>query len=413
MNTNLNNNQNLYTLNSNGQPIQYQPVTYQSPQQVIYSSSPSQTYQPAYQVQSGPQQVYQAVLPQQFLVMSQPQPLPQPIYQIVQQQPTETITTVTEEIIEEEVSVSEEEDVAFRMDENRVPVAVHGQTLEIINEGNSIKSKLKEKPSLYNRVVTPLLGLLSYEGFKLLLNKNFIQQTITNSTELVKTIVTKIAPKISHKHFHGKINKIISQLNKNRVSQIVTVTENQNTVSKVNSIFGHHTQNLLAVDVLGLIGLIASAYFLKNAISELIELKNEKSVFNEHEEVWVNNQQFYSPENIEKINQVGQTTESALDHLINQKIQEVALLTLGMAGQGAVLVGAGIGSGALLTAGTTIGAVVFVASILKMGYDYYNDQNTVDAKEIKSRLNDWKNNTVSTFTPNIQQNVENEILATV
>ena len=103
---------------------------------------------------------------------------------------------------------------------------------------------------------------------------------------------------------------------------------------------------------------------MKNVISELIELRNEKALFNENKEIWANNQQFYSPQNIEAINQVAQKTEDAIDHLINKKIQEVAFLALGMASQGAVLVGAGIGSGALLTAGTTLGAVVTVAGLL-------------------------------------------------
>ena len=44
-----------------------------------------------------------------------------------------------------------------------------------------------------------------------------------------------------------------------------------------------------------------------------------------------------------------------------------------------------------------------------MGYDYFNDQNKADLQEVKSALKNWDNQTVSTFTPNIQ----NELLATV
>ncbi|MBA2369431.1 MAG: hypothetical protein H0V82_10475 [Candidatus Protochlamydia sp.] len=414
-NNNLNLASNYSPILSGGeqqQTMQYVNVT---PQQVFYHTSPTQTFQvvqqPAYQEQISPQLFHQTVVQPQY-VMSQP--IQQQVYQVMQQPVVETVNTIIEEIIEEEAA--NDEAPIEQIDENRVPVEMHRQTMEIINAGISTKLKLKEKSSLYNQFVTPLLGLLSYEGARLLINKNFIP-TVSNTVEMVKTVTTHFYNYIPHAPYHGPINKQISEYNKmvkhwnHHNAHITTFTNNQNTTSQANSVVGHHINNLLAVDVLGLIGLVASAYFMKNAVSDLIDLKKEKSLFNEHKEVFNNNQVYYSEENILAINEVAKNTETAMDHLINKKTQEIAFLALGMIAQGAVLTGAFVGSGAIITAGTTLGTAVTVASLFKMVYELYNDQKTKDLQDVKASLINWNNHTVTSFTPNLYADADNELVA--
>lgn len=263
----------------------------------------------------------------------QPQVYQQPVYQQPEPEVHNYIEVV--EYVEEEEPIRDS-----------VPAYNHQQTLDMLNIGDKLTTKLfkNESSTLQSKMkkTVPLLGLLSFASYKIVFDQKLINY-------------------INH---YG-MDKFLS-----------------GSWKIVNN------GGLSLIKGLGVISALTSVFFISKAASELKELQNEKSHLRELNEDWSFNQTYPAYNAVYKatVNRIVEKTEEALDNLIDKKVQEIAFLVLSLIAETIVLTGAFSGSAVILAAGAILCTSVALAGLLHLGYNYLKNQNETDANDLEHDL---------------------------
>lgn len=299
-------------------------------------------------------------------------------YYPVHSQQQVVINPQGQQVLVEEQSVVEEMVEQPAVEESKeVPSKVYNNISQLHRSANDAARILTEgyfcnvdeedddrnQPSWLGRIsfLTPIVtGLASYGSWKVLNSRG-------NWHAFHKSVVGKI------------FKKGFSELNKatQHLSKMV------HHFSKVIRPYG------LPLIVIGLVAaaILRTAYFLKKAVHELIELRDEKAYLHKYDMKWEQNKYVYYAEEVrEPIDRMIGKTEEVLNRLINHKIQQIAIIAFALIAEGVLLTGFLMAAPLVFNAGIALGTITGVVGAAKIAHYYLTNTDKQDAKELKTML---------------------------